>query len=84
MSQPREPASPEVWQRFLAAHGQGDVVTGRVVDVVPFGAFVELGDGIHGLVHVSEWVTPLEHDTTVRVRIRAVDPEHRRMSLVRA
>jgi ribosomal protein S1 len=84
MSTPHEPPSAETWQRFLATHAKGDVVTGRVVDVVPFGAFVDVGDGIHGLVHISEWVTPLERDTTVPVRIREIDPALRRMSLVPA
>lgn len=83
MSTPHEPPSAQTWQRFLDAHSKGDLVTGRVVDVVPFGAFVDV-DGIHGLVHVSEWTTPLERDTTVSLRIRELDSENRRMSLVPA
>lgn len=32
----------------------GSVVTGKVVKVMPFGAFVQFGDGVTGLVHISE------------------------------
>jgi small subunit ribosomal protein S1 len=84
MSQPHEPVPDAVWQRFVAGHAEGDVLTGHVVSVVPFGAFVDVGDGVHGLVHVSEWRTPIEADTTVSVRILHVDGEQRRISLVPA
>lgn len=84
MSRPHEPVPLPVWQRFLAEHATGDVLSGRVVDVVPFGAFVDVGDGIHGLIHVSEWVTPIETGSTVSVRINSVDEEGRRMSLTPA
>ncbi|MBQ4160246.1 MAG: S1 RNA-binding domain-containing protein [Clostridia bacterium] len=36
------------------AHEVGSVVEGKVVSVMPFGAFVELEDGVNGLVHISE------------------------------
>lgn len=80
-----EPPVPlPVWQRFLADHADGAALTGEVVRVVPFGAVVHLGDGIHGLVHTSEWVSPIELGTTVSVRILDVDLERRRMSLAPA
>jgi len=39
---------------WIQTHKVGDIVTGRVTRVEPFGAFVDVGDGIEGLVHVSE------------------------------
>ena len=42
------------WDSFFEEHKEGEVVQGKVVRVTSFGAFVELGEGIEGLVHVSE------------------------------
>ena len=81
MSQPHEPVQPAVWQRFVQLHGKGEVVAAHVVSVVPFGAFVELGDGVHGLVHVSEWIEPITLGSTIDVRVVELDNERRRVSL---
>src|SRR3954469_3824722 len=42
------------WQEFASGHRVGELVYGRVTKLVPFGAFVQVGDGIEGLVHISE------------------------------
>ena len=42
------------WQKIVARHKVGDVVEGRVTKIVAFGAFVEIYEGIEGLVHISE------------------------------
>ena len=42
------------WQEFATSHRVGELVYGRVTKLVPFGAFVQVGDGIEGLVHISE------------------------------
>ncbi|MDA8261601.1 MAG: 30S ribosomal protein S1 [Actinomycetota bacterium] len=42
------------WQEFAAAHKPGELVYGRVTKLVPFGAFVQVAEGIEGLVHISE------------------------------
>ena len=42
------------WQRVLESYQQGDDVWGRVTKVVTFGAFVEILQGVEGLVHISE------------------------------
>ena len=42
------------WQEFAGNHRVGELVYGRVTKLVPFGAFVQVGDGIEGLVHISE------------------------------
>jgi small subunit ribosomal protein S1 len=44
----------DMWDEFFAHHKIGDVVEGRIVRLTNFGAFVELHEGIEGLVHVSE------------------------------
>lgn len=79
-----EPVSAEQWQRFATANSLGDVVRARVVSVVSFGAFVELDEGVHGLLHMSEWAGEPAEGETLRLRINAIDGERRRVSLSRA
>jgi small subunit ribosomal protein S1 len=45
----------DVWDEFFSQHHVGDVVEGKVVRLTSFGAFVELAEGIEGLIHVSEF-----------------------------
>ena len=42
------------WQEFASNHQVGELVYGRVTKLVPFGSFIQVGDGIEGLVHISE------------------------------
>jgi small subunit ribosomal protein S1 len=77
------------WQEFASTHRIGELVYGRVTKLVPFGAFVQVGDGIEGLVHISEMsahhvespeqvVTPGEE---LWVKIIDLDLARRRISL---
>jgi small subunit ribosomal protein S1 len=77
------------WQEFATNHRVGELVYGRVTKLVPFGAFVQVGDGIEGLVHISEMsahhvelpeqvVTPGEE---LWVKIIDLDLQRRRISL---
>jgi len=77
------------WQEFAGAHHVGELVYGRVTKLVPFGSFVQVGDGIEGLVHISEMsahhvdlpeqvVTPGEE---LWVKIIDLDLQRRRISL---
>jgi len=77
------------WQQFASAHQVGELVYGRVTKLVPFGSFVQVGDGIEGLVHISEMsahhvdlpeqvVTPGEE---LWVKIIDLDLQRRRISL---
>jgi small subunit ribosomal protein S1 len=77
------------WQEFASTHRVGELVYGRVTKLVPFGAFVQVGDGIEGLVHISEMsahhvdlpeqvVTPGEE---LWVKIIDLDLGRRRISL---
>lgn len=45
---------PDIWTEFFRKHRIGDNVDGKIVNLTTYGAFVELEDGIEGLVHVSE------------------------------
>lgn len=47
-------AKAEQQQQKIAAYNVGDVVEGKITGVVDFGAFVEFGEGLEGLVHISE------------------------------
>ena len=77
------------WENAAEKWVVGSIVSGKVVRLTDFGAFVELGPGIDGLVHVSEISTErIDHpsnvlvpEQTVDVRILAVDPDARRISL---
>ena len=81
--------TPDPWIKLVEAYPVGTIVDGRVTKVVPFGAFVELGQGIEGLVHISE-MAPRHIDTpaqvvkandAVKVKVMDVNPERRRISL---
>ena len=77
------------WKEFADSHRVGELVYGRVTKLVPFGSFVQVGDNIEGLVHISEMsehhvelpeqvVTPGEE---LWVKIIEIDLERRRISL---
>ena len=81
---------PDPWQNISHTYQVGGRVTGRVVGVVDYGAFVELEPGVEGLVHASEmsWSKRLNHPSKivnvgdrVEVSILGVDPAQRRISL---
>ncbi|MFI5169843.1 MAG: S1 RNA-binding domain-containing protein, partial [Vicinamibacterales bacterium] len=46
--------STDVWDDYFSHHKVGDIVEGKIVRLTTFGAFVELAEGVEGLVHVSE------------------------------
>ena len=46
--------TPSTWEGFVATHRPGDVVKGKVSRFTNFGVFVELGEGLEGLCHISE------------------------------
>ena len=57
---------PQPWELAAEKYAEGDVIHGKVVRIVPFGAFVEVEKGIDGLVHVSQISHEfLENPTTV-------------------
>jgi small subunit ribosomal protein S1 len=77
------------WKEFERTSTAGSIVTGQVTKLVPFGAFVRVGQGIEGLVHISE----ISHEHVespeavlsvgqeVEVKVIDVDVTRRRVSL---
>lgn len=78
------------WQAVADKYKVGEVYKGKVTNITDYGAFIELEDGIEGLVHVSEmsWTRKNVHpgkivstSQEVEVKVLEVDPEKRRISL---
>ena len=77
------------WQKIVAEHRIGDVVQGRVTKIVAFGAFVEIYEGIEGLVHISELANRhverpdevVSVSQQVQVKVIEIDSDRRRLSL---
>ncbi|HEY0785376.1 MAG TPA: 30S ribosomal protein S1 [Acidobacteriaceae bacterium] len=78
------------WENLSERYPAGTVVEGRVRNLTDFGAFIEIEDGIDGLVHVSNlsWTKRVKHPSEVlkkgeklRAVVLGVEPENRRLSL---
>ena len=78
------------WETVAASYHASDRITGRVVSLADYGAFVELEPGVEGLIHISEmsWSKRLRHpskilklDDRLEVGVLDVDPVKRRISL---
>ncbi len=81
---------PNPWETLQERYGVGTRVKGRVRNLTDFGAFIEIEDGIDGLVHVSDisWTKRIKHPSEalkknqeVEAVITAIDVENRRLSL---
>jgi small subunit ribosomal protein S1 len=55
--------SPDPWEEVNEKYPLGSQVKGRVVSITDYGAFIELGEGVEGLVHISEmsWTKKVKH-----------------------
>ena len=78
------------WEHLVARYPVGTNVEGRVRNLTDFGAFIEIEDGIDGLVHVSNlsWTKRVKHPSEVlkkgekvKAVVLGVEPENRRLSL---
>src|SRR5215212_9948320 len=77
------------WQRVVDTYNVGDELEGKVTKVVAFGAFVEILEGVEGLVHISELAQHhvenpreiVQPGDEVKVKILEIDSERRRLSL---
>ncbi len=77
------------WQRVVSTYGPGNVLEGTVTKVVDFGAFVEVLDGVEGLVHISELADHhvenprevVDVGAKLNVKILEIDEDRRRLSL---
>ena len=81
---------PDPWEQVGEKFPQGSRVKGKVTSITDYGAFVQLQDGVEGLVHVSEmaWTKRVRHPSKilsvgdeVEVMVLDVDPNQKRISL---
>ncbi len=83
----RKQLLPDPWYRVVENLYERDVVEGTVTNVVEFGAFVDLGEGVEGLVHVSEIPggeaarSKLESGSRVSVQVLKIDERQRQIAL---
>ncbi len=82
--------TPYPWENIEQKYPLGKKITGRVVSITDFGAFVELEKGVEGLIHISEmsWTQHIKHPSKilnvndqVEAIILSVDKENEKLSL---
>jgi len=82
--------TPDPWQTITNKYKAGDRISGKVSNVTDFGIFVELSDGIDGLVHVSDisWTDHISHPgehykkgDSVEAVVLSIDSESKKISL---
>jgi small subunit ribosomal protein S1 len=77
------------WEAAIAKLNEGEVIRGRLLRVVDFGAFIEIATGVDGLIHVSQstpetllqWKGEVASHPEMEVRIVRIDHERKRISL---
>jgi len=81
---------PDPWEGVAEKYAIGTEISGKVRNLTDFGAFVEIEEGVDGLIHVSDmsWTKRIKHPSEVlkkgdevRATITHIDPENRRISL---
>ncbi|RMG32397.1 MAG: 30S ribosomal protein S1 [Planctomycetota bacterium] len=81
---------PSPWDNIEEKYPVGSIVEGEVVNIMPYGAFVKLEDGIEGLVHISEmsWTRRVNHPSDlvkvgdrVKVAVLGINKEKQEISL---
>jgi len=81
---------PDPWEEAEYKYPVGAIVRGKVVSIPDYGAFVELEDGIEGLVHISEmtWNKRIKHPSklvqvgdVIEAKVLGIDIENKRISL---
>jgi small subunit ribosomal protein S1 len=78
---------PDPWERALESYHEGMLVEGTVTNVVDFGAFIALDDGLEGLLHLSEMgdgtlkepYSYVKKGDRLQLRISRLEPEQRRV-----
>lgn len=82
-------AQPDPWQTVEERYRVGQVIQGTITNVVDFGAFAQVDEGLEGLIHVSELAAGdfahprnvVQEGQVVQLRVIAVDATHRRLGL---
>ncbi len=81
---------PDPWESLAEKYPVGSTVTGRIRNLTDFGAFVEIEEGIDGLIHISDlsWTQKVKHPgdivkkgETVQAKVLKIDTDNRRLSL---
>jgi small subunit ribosomal protein S1 len=81
--------TPDPWKDIARRYRKGEMVTGKITNLTDFGAFVELEEGIEGLIHVSEISREkvgkpsdlLKVGDTISAVVVHTDPHERRIGL---
>lgn len=78
------------WDSVTEQYKEGDIIDGRIVSLVDYGAFVEVVPGVEGLVHISEmsWNKNIKNPSqivkegdVIKVKILKMEPNNRKISL---
>ena len=85
----RRALQQDPYSRFLAEHPVGSQVEGKVTRIATYGAFLEVGEDVEGLAHISQLAPGgvgsvkevLKVGQTVNVRVASIEPERRRIGL---
>ena len=80
---------PDPWKNVKEKYSVGDEVEGKVIKIKDFGAFVEIEEGLNGLLHISEMTWAYVKDPSeivsdgevLKLRILEIEPEKKKMSL---
>jgi small subunit ribosomal protein S1 len=81
---------PQPWENIETKYEEGTKAKGKVVNLTPYGAFVELEPGVEGLIHITEmsWTKKITHpnqilklDESVEAIVLSVDKERKRIAL---
>ncbi|NQT95761.1 MAG: 30S ribosomal protein S1 [Candidatus Omnitrophica bacterium] len=82
--------TPNPWEDVGSKYPVGSKLKGKVVNIVPYGAFIELEKGIEGLIHISEisWTKRISHPSevlaigdTVEAVVLSIDKDNQKISL---
>jgi len=81
--------SPNPWENVIKKYSIGDEIEGKVIKIKDFGAFIEIEEGINGLLHISEMAWAYVKDPSelisegeiLKLRILEIDPEKKKISL---
>jgi len=83
-------AAPDPWEKVAEKYPVDSVVKGKVVNLTSFGAFIQLEEGVEGLLHISDmsWTQRINHPRdvldkgkTIKCQVLSVNEDERRISL---
>lgn len=78
---------PDPWEKVAARLQRGDVIDGTITHITDFGAFVDVGEGVEGLAHISEIpggeqrLSEIGSGAEIKAEILQIDPAQQRISL---